>query len=127
MIDALFTQPNYLAAKKGLDLVTLREEAIHQNIANLETPGYKRVDVAAAFATALQRATASRDPHAISAVKPQLAADPDAVPTGPDGNTVNLESELVEMNKNNVAHALQAQLITGSLLRLKLAILGKPA
>ena len=36
MIEALFNQPNYLAAKTGLDVVELRQRAIQQNIANLE-------------------------------------------------------------------------------------------
>jgi flagellar basal-body rod protein FlgB len=45
MIEALFNQPNYLAAKKTLDAVVLRQQAIANNIANLETPGYKRVDL----------------------------------------------------------------------------------
>jgi flagellar basal-body rod protein FlgB len=42
MIEALFNQTGYLAAKKTLDAVALRQEAIANNIANLETPGYKR-------------------------------------------------------------------------------------
>lgn len=126
MIEALFNQPNYLAAKTGLDVVELRQRAIQQNIANLETPGYKRVDVSPAFTSALERAVAARDPQSIRSVKPELAVDATAVAIGPDGNTVNLESELLEMNKNVLAHSLQTQLITGSLMRLKLAINGKP-
>ena len=49
MIEALFNQPNYLAANKALDAVVLREGAIANNIANLETPGYKRIDLAQSF------------------------------------------------------------------------------
>ena len=44
MIDALFSQPNYLVAQKALDGIALRHEAIARNIANLDTPGYKRMD-----------------------------------------------------------------------------------
>ena len=54
MIEALFNQPNYLAAKKTLDAVALRQEAINNNLANLETPGYKRVDLAPDFDQELQ-------------------------------------------------------------------------
>jgi flagellar basal-body rod protein FlgB len=126
MIDALFAQPNYLAAKKGLDLVELRQRAIQDNLANLETPGYKRMDVAPSFSSALERAIATRDPHAIDDLKPELVVDSSAVATSPDGNTVDLERELLEMNKNSLTHTMQTQLITGSLMRLKLAINGKP-
>ena len=61
MIEALFSQPNYLAAKKTLDAVVLRQEAIANNIANLETPGYKRIDVSASFNEQLQTALTKED------------------------------------------------------------------
>ena len=79
MIEALFNQPNYLAANKALDAVVLRENAIANNIANLETPGYKRVDLAPSFETELERAAASRDPQQINALQPTLAVDTTAV------------------------------------------------
>ena len=124
MIDALFNQPNYLTAKKALDAVTLREQAIASNIANLETPGYKRLDVAPSFNSELQRACASRDPQEIAALKPQLAVDASATPVSPDGNTVDLESELLEMNKNSLANTLETQLITTDFYRMRMAITG---
>jgi flagellar basal-body rod protein FlgB len=125
MIEGLFSQPNYLMAKKSLDAIELRREAIACNIANLETPGYKRVDLAPSFNTELERACATRDPHRIAALRPQIATDTSAVAQSRDGNTVSLESELLQLNKNTLAHALEAQLVTGSLVRLKLAITGK--
>ena len=125
MIDALFNQPDYLAAKKQLDAIAVRQDAIASNIANLETPGYKRLDVAPAFNSELERACAARDPQRIAALKPQLAVDPNAVAISPDGNTVNLESELLEMNKNSLANTLQTQLITTDFYRLRMAITGK--
>ena len=125
MIDALFNQPDYLAAKKQLDAIALRQDAIASNIANLETPGYKRLDVAPAFNSELERACAARDPQQIAALNPQLAVDPNAVAVSPDGNTVNLESELLEMNKNSLAGTLQTQLITTDFYRLRMAITGK--
>ena len=124
MIDALFNQPDYLAAKKQLDAIALRQDAIASNIANLETPGYKRLDVAPAFNSELERACAARDSQQITALKPQLAVDPNAVAVSPDGNTVNLESELLEMNKNSLANTLETQLITTDFYRLRMAITG---
>jgi flagellar basal-body rod protein FlgB len=125
MIDALFNQPDYLAAKKQLDAIALRQDAIASNIANLETPGYKRLDVAPAFNSELQRACAARDPQQIASLNPQLAVDPNAAAVSPDGNTVNLESEMLEMNKNSLASTLQTQLITTDFYRLRMAITGK--
>ena len=37
MIDALFNQPNFLAAKRLLDATALRHEAITSNLGHLET------------------------------------------------------------------------------------------
>jgi flagellar basal-body rod protein FlgB len=118
MIEALFNQPGYLAAKKSLD-------AIANNIANLETPGYKRLDLAPAFQTDLERACASGDSHQIAALKPTLAADPNAVASSLDGNTVHLENELMQLNQNGVTHAFETQLVSNMLSRMRLAITGK--
>ena len=125
MIDALFNQPNYLVAKKQLDAVALRQEAIASNIANLETPGYKRLDVTPSFNSELERACAAGDPRQIAALKPQLAVDSNAVAVSPDGNTVNLETELLELNKNSMAATLETQMISGSFYKLRMAITGK--
>jgi flagellar basal-body rod protein FlgB len=127
MIDALFSQPNYLGAKKALDGVALRQEALASNIANLETPGYKRVDLSPSFSEQLSRACAAGDGGQISSLNPQMAVDTTATASSPDGNNVNLESELIKMNQNTLAHALETQLISGQLMKLKLAITGKPS
>ena len=127
MIEALFNQPNYLAANKALDAVVLRQQAIANNIANLETPGYKRVDLAPSFEAALEQATASGDPQQLAALKPTLAVDTSAVPGSRDGNTVHLENELMQMNQNSVAHSLETQLVSGMLQRMQMAITGKDA
>jgi len=127
MIEALFNQPNYLAAKQSLDAVVLREGAIANNIANLETPGYKRIDLAPSFETELERACSSGDPQQIAALKPTLAVDTTALPSSLDGNTVHLESEMLQLNQVSVNHALETQLVSGLLSRLDMAITGKDA
>lgn len=126
MIDALFNQPDYLAAKKTLDAVELRQQAIANNIANLETPGYKRVDLSPAFQSELERALTAGDSQQICALKPALAADATAEPCGRGGNTVHLETELMKMNQNSMTHALETELISNMLQRMRLAITGKP-
>jgi flagellar basal-body rod protein FlgB len=125
MIDALFNDPNYLAGKKTLDAIALRQEAIASNIANLETPGYRRVDLAPSFKTELERACATGDPQQIAALKPALVPDSSAVPTSRDGNTVNLEGEMMRLNQNMLAHAVETQLVSSRLMKLRLAITGK--
>lgn len=127
MIEGLFNQPNYVAAKKLLDVTELRHEAIASNLANLETPNYKRLDVAPNFAAQLSQAVESRNPRKISHLKPELAIDTQSVSGRKDGNTVQLESELLRLNQNFLEHHLETQLVTGSMLRLRLAITGRPS
>jgi flagellar basal-body rod protein FlgB len=121
----LFNQPGYLGAKRMLDATVKRHEAIAANIANAETPHYKRVDLAPSFRAELQSALASQNAGQLASLRPQLAADPQALPVNRDGNTVNLEHELVELGQNTLQHAVETQLVNASLLKLRMAITGK--
>jgi flagellar basal-body rod protein FlgB len=127
MIDALFNQPGYLGAKRMLDATVARHDAIAANIANAETPHYKRMDLAPAFGTELKHALASQDAGRLASLRPELAVDSKALPGNRDGNTVNLEHELVELSQNSLQHAVESQLVSSSLLKLRLAITGKSA
>ena len=94
MIDALFNEPNYLAAKKLMDATALRQEAIASNLANLETPHYQRVDVAPSFKTELSQALATQSPFQIGSVQPRLEIDSTAVAQNKDGKQCYLCPEL---------------------------------
>jgi flagellar basal-body rod protein FlgB len=91
----------------------------------METPGYKRVDLAPSFETELERASASGNSAEINSLKPTLSVDSTAVPSSRDGNTVHLQSELMQMNENALAHSLETQLVGGMLQRMQMAITGK--
>jgi len=125
MIDALFSQPNYLAAKKMLDVSTMRHEAIASNLSNLGTPNYKRVDVSRSFETQLSHAVASKESAQIAGIRPEIVVDANANAGRSDGNTVQLENELLKLNQNMIEHTLETQLVTGALLKLRLAITGR--
>ena len=127
MIEGLFSQPNYVAAKKLLDVTELRHQAIASNLANIETPHYKRIDVAPNFATQLSQAVESRDARRIDHLEPELARDLQAVSTRKDGNNVQLESELLRLTRTFLEHQLETQLVSGSMLRLRLALTGTPS
>ena len=125
MIESLFNQTSYVAAKKMLDVSAMRHEALASNLAHLEVPGYKRIDVASSFSSELRQAVASREPNQISQATPQLAVDATAISSRSDGNTVELESELLKMNQNVLEHHLETQILTGAMLKLRLAITGR--
>lgn len=125
MIDALFNQPSYVTAKSMLDVSEMRQKAIAANIANVETPGYKRLEVSRSFEAEFQQAIGSGDLNSLQSLRPSLVEDRTAIASTRDGNTVKLEDELLDMNTNFVEHALQTRLVNGSLLKLRLAITGK--
>ena len=108
-----------------LDVTVLRQDAIASNLANIETPNYKRLDVSTSFEAQLKQAVASRDPEQIAAIQPQLTVDTQAKSSRSDGNTVQLETELLKMNQNMVEHALETQLVTNALMKMRMAITGK--
>jgi flagellar basal-body rod protein FlgB len=125
MLDALFASSDYVAAKKMLDVSVLRHEAIASNLANVETPNYKRIDVSPSFEAQLKQAVAGQNASEIANLQPSLTVDSNAVSGRSDGNTVELESEMLKLNENVVENALETQLISGSLAKLRLAITGK--
>jgi flagellar basal-body rod protein FlgB len=125
MIEALFNQPNYVAAKRMLDVTAARMEAVASNLANVETPNYRRVDLPRSFETRLQEAIRAGDVSAMNGLRPTLEPDSSAVAVRPDGNTVDLETEMVRMYRTSMEHGLETQLISGRLLKLRLAITGR--
>ncbi|MGA2863794.1 MAG: flagellar basal body rod protein FlgB [Verrucomicrobiota bacterium] len=127
MIEALFNQPGYLGAKRLLDATVARHDAIAANIANAETPHYQRVDLAPSFRAELQNAIAHHDTARLRALQPRLAVDSKALPRNRDGNSVNLEGELVELGQNSLQHAAEIQMVSAALAKLRLAITGKAA
>ncbi len=130
MIEAVAQSGNYQLACKLLDATVLRQEAIATNIANAETPGFRRMDVAPDFAQALRSefATGARkSPAELSRLQPKLVEDITARTVRPDGNSVELESELLAMNRNSVEHEFLAQVVTSHIKQLKVAISGRMA
>lgn len=125
MIDSIFNQAPYVAAKKMMDATALRHEAIASNLANIETPHYRRIDLNPSFATELKQALASKDSAQLASLKPAVVTDTTAVSSRRDGNTVELDAELLNLSQNTLAHSLETQLVSGALLRLRMAITGR--
>jgi len=128
MIEPLVGSDSYQIATKLLDAVALRQEALASNIANAETPGYKRVDLAPAFLDQLRASVARGDlASAGPALQPTLAPDEHARSVRPDGNSVETEHELAEMNRNSVEHGFLTEIVSTNLRQLRMAITGKSA
>jgi flagellar basal-body rod protein FlgB len=126
MIDLMLARDNYELAVRLLDAAALRHEALATNLANVETPGFKRLDLAPDFAQQLSAYAASPEPGAaLETLQPRLAADLTARAVRPDGNNVQLDRELLEMNRNALEYDVLTQFASDSLKRLKTAITGR--
>lgn len=126
MIDPIFHSTNYQLAAKLLDASALRQEAIASNIANAETPGYRRLDVSTDFAEQLKARTRSGELNtAGDQLRPTLVQDNRARTTRPDGNSVDIEHELLSMNKNAVEYEFLTEVVSRNIKQLKMAITGR--
>ncbi len=113
MIEGIFNLPNYESAKKMMDVTELRQRAIASNIANVETPGYKRVDVPKSFKDELRQAIAAKDTRMLAALTPSVAVDPTAVARTQDGNTVVNELIPDKLSVGHIQRILQNLLAEG--------------
>lgn len=109
MSDGLFTDSNYQMARKMMDYNVLRHQALAGNLANVETGGYKRMDVSPNFQSELNKALQSGNASAIESLQPKLTVDNSTLPTRADGNNVEMDSELMEMNRNSVEYEYLVQ------------------
>ena len=128
MISPIFQTDNYQLARKLMDAAVLRHEAIAANIANADTPGFRRLDVAPDFSVQLkaQMAAGQFNPAA-AALQPQLAEDVTARSVRPDGNSIEIERELLALNRNIVEHDFLTEIVSNNLKQLRLAISGRVA
>ena len=125
MIEQLFSGTNYRATKQLLDAATLRHEALAANIANVETPGYNRVDLPKEFSQ--EFAAHLRGGGGAGAPVPKIAEDGSATARRKDGNTVQLDKELLAMSKNEAEYDTLTEFVSGSIKQLRLAITGRSA
>ena len=103
----------------GIRAESLRQRAIANNIANLETPGYRRIDVK--FEELLSKALNSPGAVKMSEVE-ALIYQPKQTPIKSNGNDVNLESEVGQMVKNSLRYKAYIRLLNKKYSQIALAI-----
>ncbi len=111
---------------KAADAAWLRNDAIANNIANIDTPGYKRQDVA--FEHELQRALGyhafqSMDDKVYNLntndITPKVYTDAAAFSYRLDKNNVDIDTESVYMAENQVVYNALLDCITKEFTNLK--------
>ena len=127
MVASLFNSDNYTAVKKMMDVSALRHAAIASNLANVSTPGYKRVDLSKSFEAELCASIKSRNAEEIADASPRTEVDTLTASTRADGNNVQIDSELLGLTKNTMNFNVLTDFASGSLKQLRHAIVGRPA
>ncbi|MBC2606000.1 flagellar basal body rod protein FlgB [Pelagicoccus albus] len=125
MIDDLMQRENYVLAKKLLDVSHAKQNAIASNLANVETPGYKRIDIQSDFEANLRKAASSNDVSEISNLQFRTVTDLSTPSVRADGNNVQIDQEMLRMQKNAIQYEFLANYTSTSLSRLKTAISGR--
>lgn len=92
----------------GIKAEGIRQKAIANNVANLQTPGYRRVDVK--FQDLLTKAMESSGPVDLNEIEAEIF-QPNETAVKSNGNDVSLEMEVGEMVKNNLRHKAYIRLL----------------
>jgi flagellar basal-body rod protein FlgB len=127
MLEKLFETPAFSTAQGALDGISARHSAISDNIANVNTPGYKRKRVD--FEDALRRHVERRSNPCSGTLcssepfVPTMSRDTDTMGRA-DGNNVDIEREMVELSDNALRYEVLSQYVGGTFTGLKAAING---
>lgn len=103
----------------GIKAEHLRQKAIAGNIANLETPGYRRVDVK--FEELLAKTIKSARDINPKDIEPEIVR-PNNTPVKSNGNDVSLEAEVGKMVENSMRHKAYVRLLNKKFQQIQLAI-----
>jgi flagellar basal-body rod protein FlgB len=128
IIESVSNSVNFHLAQKLLDGAVTRQNAIATNIANVETPGFRRLDVAPGFKQSLQaQMSQTQGPNlaTLRSIQPQLAEDNTVRAVRADGNSVEIESELLAMSRNQVDFEFLSTLVGRHIKGIKMAITGR--
>jgi len=136
MLDRIVNNRKLQILEKAMDAAALRHEVLANNIANVNTPGFKRSDVS--FERELQtvlgqqttfRAKTSSPRHfqfaagSLAELKPRLIQENRTVFRN-DGNNVDIDAEMAEMTENTVLYSVLSQQVLKEFNSLKQVIKG---
>lgn len=134
MIDNILFTKTMGLLERGLDAAALRNTVISNNLANVDTPGFKRSDVL--FEDELRKAMTktgqiqgvlTNEKHipiggaSVSDVSPRVVQQNDTAFRN-DGNNVDIDREMASLAKNSITYSAVAQLLNGEFTKMMSAI-----
>lgn len=120
MVQGLFDS-SLTMMQKSLDALWLRQKLISDNIANIDTPGYKSKSVkfedllrneleCCSYSDEFYRKVQNIDPQIIENNSTSIRED---------GNNVDIDAENVELVRTQIQYECMARMITNEILRIK--------
>lgn len=103
----------------GIRAESFRQRAISNNIANMETPGYRRIDIK--FEELVAKCLKSGDVSKLCGIVPEIYR-PEQTPVKSNGNDVNYEAEVGQMIKNTIRHKTLVRLLDKKYKQIELAM-----
>jgi len=131
MSEVFFEDNGMRTMQKFLDLAVQRQSLISSNVVNVDTPGYKTMDLS--FEQELQNATASEgtplhttNPLHMSVgtenYSTPMPVEVNGLPMRNDLNNVNVDREMAQLSTNALKFSMVAQFLVGKFRTLKSAI-----
>lgn len=116
MSAALFDRVT-VGLARSLSLLSRRHQVLAQNLANVETPGYRARDLE--FAEALE--AAFRPADSVWEPVARVVEDRSGIMRA-DGNSVDLDTQMVKLAQNGLAYTALSRLLARKFDELRLAI-----
>ena len=110
--------------EKMLDVSSIKHKVIANNIANVNTPGYKKMEVS--FADQLEKALNESSMNKFDTLQPKIViSKEDTSETARnDGNNVDMDKEVSSLVKNTLTYSIYTQLLAKKYEGIKSAIEG---
>jgi len=130
VVNSILSTPQESVLESALSAASLRHKVISNNIANVNTPGFKRSDVvfedklaeAMGQSSALLSRTNSRHLSASQDdFTPSIVTD-SSTSMRSDGNNVDIDSEMANLAKNNIFYEAVATVLSKYFSTLNSAI-----
>ena len=138
VLEQIMKAPSFDYMQRGLQAANMRQEVISNNIANVNTPNFKRSDVV--FETLLAKELGigddknklkmvrTRDKHLPQAVTGKAHAGiqlDDTTTMRVDGNNVDIDFEMADLAKNQIYYNAMARKLGGYIQGVKNVISSK--
>ena len=131
MLNSILSSPRVTVLEQALSASSLRQKVISNNIANVNTPGYKKSEVL--FEDMLQNAMTSEKIPMLQTNARHLPSQQAGIPTPKtnvigntsmrtDGNNVDIDVEMADLAKNSIYYNAVVQQLSSYFSVIKSAI-----